>query len=98
MGKLMQYFTGAAQPSGEEQLLAAQKAARGYSAKQEASARAAGFKSADQQMVYLKQKQTKTGGSVRGGGNFGMESLVPSWHPRTTLNKATEAMQNARER
>lgn len=95
MGRLLGYFQGEKIDS-EGQLKAAQTKGRGYSSADNAKARAAGFPSADAMAVYTKNKQTKTGGSVKGQ-SLNMRDLL-AWHPAYTIGMTADAMPSFDER
>jgi hypothetical protein len=82
----------------EGQLRAAQQKAKTYTSEQNARARASGFRDANEEELFMRQRSRKSGGTVPGGsGRASLDSML-SWHPRNTINRATDAMRTARGR
>lgn len=95
MGKMLGYFYSPRIDS-EQQLKDAQAAARSYTPKQDAQARAAGFKNADEMVSFLKQRQSGAR-VVRSGNPYeGMSiSDLFAWHPSNTIQRASDALKGA---
>jgi hypothetical protein len=48
--------------------------------------------------LYLRQRQNRVGGSVpERGGRMSLDSLL-SWHPKNTIQRASDGLRSARER
>lgn len=91
MSRLLGYFQSPKVDS-EGQLRAAQQTT--YSQQQEQQARQAGFRSADEMMVYMRARQQKGSANPRSR-KLNLQDML-SWHPTNTLNRASSAMRSAR--
>lgn len=99
MGKLASYFSP--RIDSEQQLRDAQATARSYTPEQNKQARAAGFRNADEMVLFLKAHQSGNKTVVPGVGSvsdgLSLADLFP-WHPANTLNMATEALRKATDK
>ena len=100
MGALFDYLKPKAKPDGEAELKMLQQRARSYSPEDNAKAKAAGFRNADEMHVYMKQRMNKTGGTVSRNPLRKLLSGTDlmAWHPATTIGMAGDALQSANER
>lgn len=92
MGKLF----GQDRIDSEGQLRAAQS--RTFTQEQEAKARAAGFKSAEEAIAFTAQRQQRRAPQTQSE-SF-MDRLMGtalSWHPKNTLTRASNALKGATE-
>lgn len=96
MGRLMGYF----QPEridSEGQLKAAQSAAGNYTKEQDAQAKAAGFRNANEMLLFLKARQQ--GSRVQGSaGKAPSVNDAMSWHPKNTIQRASDQLRSATKR
>lgn len=70
---------------GNEQTESAPSAPPAYSRELERQARSNGFKSAEEMMLWAKQRNQPSGGTVSGSGKPSVEAAM-SWHPAVIFN------------
>lgn len=66
-----------------------------YSPERERQARANGFHSAEEMMLWAKQRNQQSGGTVSHGPGVPSVDAMMSWHPANMFNKILGAWQGA---
>lgn len=96
MGRLLNYFQGPKIDS-EGQLRAAREKAKSYTPEQEARARAAGFKSADEMVLFMKNRQRGLRQTDTVRSRLSLDDALAG-HPMNTIGRAASEVQRVNER